>query len=206
MKVLYFDTETTGIDPLKNDIVQLSGMIEIDGKIVEQFNMRCQPFNYENIDAKALEVTGNTIDGFKQEQTPKEMYKKFIQILSKHVDKFNKKDKMYVAGYNVRFDMEFLRCFFVKNGDGYFGSWFNWRVIDALPFMHVLDFVGYCSLSDYKLGTVCNDFGIEIDAHDAFSDIKATHELIQRIRKGMSFVTKSGMIHFRSTDEYLMPA
>jgi len=43
------------------------------------------------------------------------------------------------------------------------------------------DFQGQLSLPNYKLQTVCEHFGVQIDAHDALSDIKATRELLQMI-------------------------
>lgn len=43
MKLLFFDLETTGVNPGKNGIHQISGMIEIDGVEKEHFNFHVQP-------------------------------------------------------------------------------------------------------------------------------------------------------------------
>lgn len=40
MKLLYIDTETTGVDPMQNGIVQISGCIEVDGELKEEFDLR----------------------------------------------------------------------------------------------------------------------------------------------------------------------
>lgn len=54
-----------------------------------------------------------------------EIYKQFVDLLSKYVDRYNKKDKFFLAGYNIAsFDNSFLRAWFIQNGDKYFGSWF----------------------------------------------------------------------------------
>ena len=37
-KRFFYDLETTGTNPGKNGIHQISGMIEIDGIVMEQFN------------------------------------------------------------------------------------------------------------------------------------------------------------------------
>jgi DNA polymerase-3 subunit epsilon len=152
--------------------------------IKQEFNLRCQPFDYEAIEQAALDVTGNTIEGLKAQQSPQAMYKQFVGILSRYVNKFDKNDKMYVAGYNVRFDIDFLRMFFVKNKDPYFGSWINYKSIDGLAIMYMLEYCGHCKLENYKLGTVCSHYKIDIDAHDALSDIKATYTLIKRMKAG----------------------
>ena len=114
MKIFYFDTETTGTNPIKNDIVQLAFIITVGGVVVEKHSWNCQPFSYENITEEALSVNGLTIEKIKNFQQPQEMYKDLIEIFSKHVDKYNKTDKMYPAGYNVNFDLDFIANFFKK--------------------------------------------------------------------------------------------
>ena len=182
-KIFYFDVESTGFNKIKNDIVQLSGIIEVDGEVKEKFNFRCQPFDFENVEQGALDITGLTIKDLKGYEKPQEIYKKLIKMLGRYVNKFDRDDKFYPAGYNVNFDVDFLSEFFKKNGDVYYGSWFNWRLIDGLPMVHFLDYAGKINLSDHKLGTVCKHFGIDIKAHDAMSDIEATRNLLVKIRK-----------------------
>lgn len=184
-KILYFDTETTGKDPKENGLIQLSGIIEIDGEIKEEFNFKMAPFSQDIVDPEALAVNGTTREEVQKYPDPKEVYKQITTLFAKYVDKFDREDKFYPAGYNVRFDLEFLQNFFLKNGDKFFGSWCNWRSIDALYLMHFIHYMGHLTLENYKLSTVCANYGIPIKAHDALSDIKATHTLINHIRKSM---------------------
>ncbi|HYD35527.1 MAG TPA: 3'-5' exonuclease [Vitreimonas sp.] len=182
MKILYFDVETTGRDAVKNDITQLSGALEIDGNIVEEFNYRLQPINWDTVEPEALEVTGISLEELKTFPTPDKAYKSFLAMLDKHISKFDRTDKFYPAGYNVRFDLDFLGNFFKKNGNNYFGSYCNWKAIDPLPILQFMDAHKMIALENYKLSTVCNHFGIEIQAHDAMSDIMATKKLIAKVR------------------------
>lgn len=181
-KILYFDVETTGTNAVLNDIVQLSGIIEIDGKVVDTFNLRAKPTHFDTIQREDLEVTGLTEEELKQYPDARETYQQFVAILSRHCNKFNKSDKFYPAGFNVGFDLDFLNQFFRKQGDVYFDSWVNWKAIDPLPFLRLLDLDGKLALENYKLSTVCSHLGIEIQAHDALSDITATREVILHIR------------------------
>ena len=60
MKILWLDTETTGLLCEYNDIVQLSGIVDIDGSVTDEFNIFMRPVNMENIEAQALAVQGRT--------------------------------------------------------------------------------------------------------------------------------------------------
>lgn len=183
MKIFYFDVETTGIDPIRHDIIQLAYLIEIDGVDKEEGNLFMQPFDFDSISAEALLVNKLTIEELRSFDNPRDVYRMVCKILCKYVDKYDRTDKFHPAGYNVRFDCDFFKEWFDKNGDVYYGSWFNWKQIDPLRVLHFMDGMGVISLPDYKLETVCNHFGIEINAHDALSDIKATREIIRILSK-----------------------
>ena len=85
-KVLYFDTETTGLDSVKNDIIQLAGFIEIDGIIKEKFNYNMQPFSYENITSKSIQVHGIDIEKMKTFRHTALVHNEFVLLLGKYVD------------------------------------------------------------------------------------------------------------------------
>jgi DNA polymerase-3 subunit epsilon len=181
-KRFYFDVETTGLDPKENDIIQLAYIIEIDEKIEKSGDITMQPFNYETVSDEALQVHGRTLEEIKTYKKPETSYLELLGILSKYIDKYDKTDKFQPAGYNVRFDLDFLKEFFIKNGDKYFGSFFNYKTIDPLQILYFLDGIGRIKpLENYKLITVCEYFEIEIKAHDALSDIRATKELIEKL-------------------------
>lgn len=168
MKVLYFDTETTGI-------------VEIDGKIKEEFNLFSQPFSYENISPEALGIHGISIDTIKQFPKPETLRRRLISILSKYVDKYDRNDKFYPAGQNVQFDLKFLEENFKKNNDVYFGSWF-WRyLLDLYSLSTILRYKGFLNTENLKLETLAEYFNVELKAHNAVSDIKCTRMIIRLI-------------------------
>lgn len=179
-KVLYFDCETTGVDPVKNGIIQIAFVVEIDGVVVEQKEFKARPFPSDLIEETALEVNGITKEQLMNYPKPFDMYDDILKMLDRHCDKFDRTDKFYPAGYNVRFDVNFLAEFFRKCGSKYgIGTYINWKCVDPFPLMHMLDYAGKIALPDYKLQTVCNHFGVNLaNAHDAVSDVLATRELI----------------------------
>ena len=182
MKILFFDVETTGLDPVKNDIIQIAGIIEIDGQIKEEFNIKMQPMDYSTVEQGALDVNGITIEEIKTYQYAKEGYEQLLKIFDKYVYKFNKKDKFIPAGYNVAFDVNFLFEFFKKQKNLYCGSYLNYHKIDPLPVLLMLSLKGTLKLDSFKLVDVCKALEIPLlDAHDAMADIKATRDLTLRI-------------------------
>lgn len=182
-KVLYFDTETTGIDPQRNGIIQLSGCIEIDGKVMEDFDYKIRPLPNDEIDPKALEVHGISKEEMDAFDDPKDVLKRFLDLLGRYCNKFDRNDKYFPAGYNVKFDLEMIHAFARKQGEQYLGSYLAWIPIDAMPLVHYLVTQTDFRLPDYKLKTVCDHFGIEIKAHDAMSDITATRQLIKKLEE-----------------------
>lgn len=180
-KVLYFDTETTGTDPNRHAIIQLSGMIEIDGEIVETFNYKIRPLQSDEIDPEALRVHGITEAEMDTYPEPAVVLKQFLTLLERYCNKFDRNDKYFPAGYNVRFDLDMLHAFARKQGEKYLGSFLSWIPIDAMPLVHYLVTQSDFKLQDYKLKTVCDHFKIPIQAHDAMSDITATRDLIKKL-------------------------
>lgn len=196
MKVLYFDTETTGTDPKVHEITQFAAIIEIDGVVKEEVNYRCQPTRWDAIDPQALATTGVTVEQLKTFEPPLKMYLKIIDLLSKYIPQYTKLgDKFYPAGHNVSFDLQFLDAFIRQHGSfdhKKWGSvtWQNWRALDTRVLANYLMSEGrlrhqYGALPDVKLGTLCEHYGIKINAHDALSDIRATRELAKKLREEM---------------------
>lgn len=182
MKVLWFDTETTGLDPVKHDIIQIAGMVEINGEVVEEFNIKCQPVNYDTVQQEALDVHGISIEQIRDYQTSVEGKKEFVSIMDKYINKYDKNDKFTPAGQNVQFDVNMLREWFIKNGERYgSGSYHNYHMIDTACLARIMTFEGALDTTNHKLETLANRYEIKIDAHDALSDIQATRNVYKSL-------------------------
>lgn len=184
VKICFIDLETTGLDPKRNGIIQISGEIcSLEGDHLtdlETFNFDVRPFDDDEVDDKALEVSGKTLLEIEEFEDPAMVYKHLTDMLGKYVDKFNSKDKMIFAGFNARFDMDFLREFFAKNLDKYFGSWFWFPPLDVMNEALSALLFKRADLPNFKLGTVARALEIkfeEEDLHDAMFDILLTKEI-----------------------------
>ena len=178
MKILWIDTETTGLNREKCDIIQIAGIVIVDGEEKERFNFHCQPINWENIEPTSFEKTGMTLEKLKELPLPQEMYLKFKELLDKYIDRYNKDDKFFLAGHNTQFDLDFLRTFFQKMGDNYFGSYFFYKTVDLMALCTILHTAGLINLSSWKLEDIANYLCIEYDnnLHDAETDVDLTRK------------------------------
>ena len=183
-KIIFIDTETGGVNPEKAALIQLSGIIRIDKKDVEKFNFYIKPFENSEVNEKALEVQGRRLEELKTDKyvEEKEVYKQFIKLLDKYIDKYDRTDKFIVAGYNVRFDVDILKAFFQRHGNNFLFSYLDSSMLDPLYSIRLLQIAEILPvLENNKLETWCKHFGIELKAHDSLEDIEATKKLIGKL-------------------------
>lgn len=182
MKSIYLDVETTGVPCPESGLIQLSGAIEQDGEIQEEFDFRIKPFPGDAVCDEALSITGVTREELASFEAPEECFEKFINTLGKYVDRYNKNDKLHIVAYNALFDVQHLRAWFEKNGDKYFGSWFWHPAIDVMNMAALALAPRRSTLENFKLLTVARFAGIEFDenlGHDALYDVHITRRLFR---------------------------
>ena len=185
MKLFFFDLETTGTFPNRHGIHQISGEIVIDGETKECFNFHVRPNPKALIDPEALKVSGVTEAEIKAYPPMEEVYDKLIHLLEKYVDKYDKNDKFFLAGYNnTSFDNNFLRGFFLQNNDRYFGSWFWSNSIDVMVLATQYLLEKRHQLENFKLATVARFLNINVESdelHRADYDIALTKAVYDKV-------------------------
>lgn len=193
-KVIFIDVETTGTNPERHGVTQLSGCVQIDDEVRQYFDYYVRPFPTDVIDDIALKVTG--IDrrqflppgdpNFLQVEgqvfaEPFDVFADFKQMLAQYVDPYDKNDKLQFVGYNAHsFDMPFMRRFWEKNNDRFFGSWFWYPCLDVMLVWAQILQPERGRLPNFKLATVARHCGIEVDdvrLHDSQYDIDLTRHL-----------------------------
>ena len=183
-KILRIDTETTGLNPAKHGLRELAYILVIDGQVVNKDVLQIDTRTYKThveIDDKALELSNVTIEDFDNFDDSAYAFDKFSTLLE-YVDKEDKNDYFTLAGFNVKFDNDFLREWFYDNDAGTeFKNYFHYKVIDVFPLVITLKHLGFINTKNDKLKTVCEHFNIPIDAHNALSDIEATKNLYELI-------------------------
>ena len=185
-KVLWLDVETTGLDCRKHGLREVGFIIEIDGVEVDKGVFKINPFTYTTkdvvIDDYALEISKVSIEDLESYDSSSYCFKELMKKLVKYVNVNDKNDCFVVAGYNVAFDIGFIKEWFKEMGllDSY-KDLFHYKSLDVFSIVFALRHIGLNSAENDKLETMCNYFGIEIEAHNALSDIEATKKLYELI-------------------------
>lgn len=183
-KIFYFDVETTGLSPVKNSIHQLAGIIEIDGQVTDEFNIKMQPVEMDQLpEDYVTPVGGITKADFRTYGTQEEGYKLLMSKLNTSIDRFDRQDKFFISGYNCQnFDMNFLRKLFDNHQNSFIPAYFWSSSLDVMVLAANALIETRKTMPNFKLETVAKQFGIEIQGkgfHDAMSDIRATREIYQ---------------------------
>jgi len=183
-KVIWLDTETTGLDCKSHAMIQFAALIEINEQVVEEINLFFRPMTGQAIDATALKINKRKVPEIMEFPHQAVSLESLKKTLAKYVKKRDPADKFIIAGKNAgAFDVGFIRQTFLNNDDPYYGSWFFncVRDVEALVAQAVL-FRGLRP-KNFKLGTLCSLYGVQLgnSAHNALSDVRATRDLYYAI-------------------------
>lgn len=198
MKILFIDTETTGFSSKTQDMWQVAGYVTENRRVLDTFNLKCQPVNWHTISQGALDCQNPpmTRDILKTFGTPREAFEKLKAILDKHYDE-STPDKFFIAGQNVKsFDWRFLEAFWSRHklpNEPSFQHYFNNHVsYDLLDLTRPLKKRGLLftpesidadgktipkqPVANVKLGTIIEALDVKIQGplHDAMADIEGT--------------------------------
>lgn len=157
--IVFLDVETTGIDPAKDDIIQLSAIKFSGNQEIDRFNTYINPSR--SIPADATSV--NKITNEMVVDAPKigDIQDKFMAFIENAV----------LVGYNVIFDLNFISIAFNGMLDGM-------QYLDA---MHLAK--RHLDLPDYRLETVATYLGFCIEGcfHDSLTDCEATADVFWKL-------------------------
>jgi DNA polymerase III alpha subunit (gram-positive type) len=175
MNIFWYDVETTGLNRLNNEIIQLAAVVTDENlTVLGEFVEYCRPDNFDNIQQEALDCNGITLEQLQGFQDKKEFFNKLLSF----IDPFK---KMQLGGYNIeRFDNGFLFELFRLLGADVLKFYDVKKNYDVYRFVKSI----YIPTINNKLVTICNHYEIEItNIHDAYSDICATINVYKKLKE-----------------------
>ena len=131
-KKLWIDLETSGLDRYRHSVLQVAGIVEIDGEVIEEFEFKVRPLPKSVISKKALKVNGFTLKQIKSWQKPKKGLQEFIDICGKYIDINDRSDRFTMFAYNATFDYQFLRVWTERLSYPFFGMLIWYPPVDVL--------------------------------------------------------------------------
>jgi DNA polymerase III epsilon subunit-like protein len=157
----------------------MAGMIIQDGACVEQFYYRCapDPGYIKHISPEALKVNGHTLEEIRTWPDRFMAFRTLIELLDKHCNKYDNKDKFVLAGHNVPFDKAMLEAMAKRQQFDYLFSYIDYHTLDTAALAMLCRLVGISMPESNKLENLCNFFKIPLKAHNAWEDIVATRAL-----------------------------
>jgi len=180
-KVIWIDTETTGLDPKIHGLREVACIVEIDNIVVDEFLLHIDTTTYAKekyISKYVKDVMGVTEEKLQENLSSFIQIKDFREIVEQHIDIEDSSDRFMMAGFNTEFDFGFIEAWYKDNLMPLeFFNTFGYQKIDVLEFVRNLKYLNLFETKNNKLETLCNHFDIEINAHEALSDIQATKKL-----------------------------
>lgn len=187
---LYLDIETTGLNKDTCGIIELSGMFEFNDSSIFEFELLINPFSYPKeieVQEKALAVNNRTIDEIKTFNNQGECLKWLCDTIEYYVTNLGCNNPI-ILGYNVNFDIEFIKVWFMDNNVKY-ASYFNYKYIDIYQIVLNFSYLGILDFTDNDLKTMCLKLDVPLtSAHTAIEDIKATRLVHKKLIGLMSLV------------------
>lgn len=156
-----FDVETTGLEPLKEEIIEIGACKVVNGRIDETFSTFIKPSKH--IPKEITELTGITDDMVKDAPTINYVMPDFYKFC----------DGAVLVAHNIAFDISFIHNMSKKLSYN-----FNHKNIDTL----LMARTKLPGLKNYKLGTIVERLGVKLDnAHRAINDATATAKVFIKL-------------------------
>lgn len=176
-KILFFDTETTGLDPQIHGIHQLAGELVINDVLVDSFDYRIAPFASCEIDDEALAVSKTKSSDFWKYNKEFQIHYQLDSFLEKHKNYRDEKDKIFLAGWRApEFDVKFLKAFIQRSDNKKAFDYYFWNSpvdVKTLATQYLLN--ERPQMNSFSLQPVAKHLGIEVDesklhtaAYDAY--------------------------------------
>lgn len=181
------DTETTGLDKNKNDIIEIC-FWRLNDDVSKTWCLK--PLNIEAIEDRALAVNKHKREDLIHKTAfGRETYLEPAKVVADIEmwmleDNAPTEDRIFI-GQNPLFDFEFLLELWKKTDNEStfpFSSSHNRPIIDTIQLALLIDICTGKKRKYYNLGSLIKDFGVtKAQAHRADGDVKMTRDLFLKM-------------------------
>ncbi|MDR2489935.1 MAG: 3'-5' exonuclease [Spirochaetaceae bacterium] len=208
--IFWVDCETTGLDSRRHFAFQISYIITHNGITRTRRTLSTRPDNHQDFqfDAGARRVHGFSDADIIAMPPETEVFPILIHDLQTYAAVPNNTNdafandingKFTIAGYNINFDIRFLKALFFRNAAFFhnalftnaawdnseklgFDRYFHGMPCDVMQLAQSFRMAGKLNLPNLKLTTVCGHFGFPTeDAHNSLADITNTKRIFDTL-------------------------
>jgi DNA polymerase III epsilon subunit-like protein len=180
----WVDTETTGLDSRKHFAFQISYLIEENNRLLLERTLEMRPDNYKQFefDSEAEDIHGYSKEKILSLPSESEQFGVLLKDLQQYGE-----NRLTITGYNVSFDIYFLRALFARNESSNrkakkFYDYFDYMHCDVMQLVQAHRVAGKLDLPSIELEKVCRHFGISTEgAHNSMVDIVNTKAIFDRL-------------------------
>lgn len=191
-RLVFFDLETTGLDPQQHAILQVAA-IAVDSSLceLEQFEAKLR-FDPNTVDSRALQRNNYSAEIWEREAVePSVAASRFAKFLRRHatVDMLSCEGRAYrvaqLVGHNgEQFDGPFLHAWY-RQLELFCPARYLVLCTKQRALWLFDEDKSLTPPANFKLGTLCQYFGVKLsaeNAHDAFYDVRATVEIYRAMK------------------------
>lgn len=210
-KIVFFDLETSGLSPWKNEIIQVAAVVvkSDDFSEIARFGPFRVSFDVEKASPEALKINHYEATAWEDAISQKQLVDDFGDFLRDHstVKMTSRAGNPYyvaqLAGHNIlRFDMPFLQATFKREGGQFLPARFIG--LDTLQLAAWKYFDDPNAPKNLKLEDLVEFLGAKFEgkAHDAMADVIANIEMAKLLR-GMDNPKNNPMLASKKEEDDL---
>ena len=163
-RFVVLDTETTGLDPASERIVEIAILSYQDGAAVETYETLINP-------GKTMPPMASAVNGITDDMLIGQP--SFFEVAEEIRRRI---DGVLIVGYNIDFDLRFLSASFARHGQQVDLS----KKLDVLAVARQA--LPYGVLPNHRLETLKRHFGITRGSHRAADDCLTTYDILLHCR------------------------
>lgn len=156
---IVFDTETTGLEPEIDKIIELSAIKFINNKEVDRFSMLVNP--NQEIDSFITSLTGIKQQDLNSQPTINYVLPKFFEFIEDYT----------LVAHNAPFDIKMLACECYRNNIKLCDN----KIIDTVTLAKRI--IPSDNIENYKLETLKNYLGLDNISHRALADCEVCSKI-----------------------------
>lgn len=183
MNILFIDSETTGLDPKRNTIIEIAARIDVDGVTLDRFSVKL--FNPQTVtNLGALKVNNTKLASLLSNKPEAEAIMTFVDWLLTVKEKVQ--GDIVLCGQNPGFDLRFLLEVLNKYGIEGLDSIIGYKTLDTYGLALALVECGKLKTENNKLSLIDIAKALNVDMtvnipHTAIGDVEIVAEVLYKI-------------------------